>query len=130
MLALDGKSILHTIHVNLGTRRITTPSWQKSMDQRAKQAFRSGCLAMLLLLVGLLAGRWLLMIEFGAAFNETPEDRVGRTIAWSVLVVLFVIFLTARPKSKRQGRLTRRSDRPHNPSADPPETKSESDPGE
>lgn len=95
------------------------------MDQQAKEAFRSGCLVILLLLVGLLAGRWLLMIEFGAAFHETREDRVGRTIAWMVLLAVLVVFLSACLKSRRQGRLTKRADSSRDPSAVPSETEQE-----
>lgn len=95
------------------------------MDQQAKQAFRSGCLACLLLLVGLLAGCWLLMIEFGAAFHETPQDRVGRTIAWIVIFVLLAAFVATCLKSKRQGRRTHQSDPSRDSSAVPPNAKPE-----
>lgn len=58
------------------------------MDRAAKELFTTGCLTLLLFAVGLGLGCWLLLIEFGAAFNETSGDREMRTIT---SIALFIV---------------------------------------
>lgn len=58
------------------------------MDRAAKDLFTAGCLTLLFFAIGLSLGGWLLLVEFGAAFNESSGDRVHRMVASSALVIL------------------------------------------
>ncbi len=58
------------------------------MDRAAKELFTGCCLTFIFLAVGLGLGCWLLLVEFGAAFNESHSDQVHRVVASSALVIL------------------------------------------
>lgn len=62
------------------------------MYTNAKHLFKGGCASVFLLFSVFLVGCWLAMIEFGAAFHETPSDRVNRLVAWVFIVFLLTAF--------------------------------------
>lgn len=88
------------------------------MDPNAKRIFQSGCMAALFAIGAILAACWLGMIEFGASFHETQQDRIFRIIAWVLIIVLTSAFIVTCVMTRFKRRSESHAESAHNPDLD------------